>query len=82
MFETVPVTVMNFLLYINVFNMDEIQGFSNLIEVAIVSAIFKILKELIILYDQSTHLQEKFINYALVGMKAKFGWIPFQSILD
>lgn len=51
MFETVPILVMNILLYLNVFNLDKMEGFSNLIEVAILSAAFKILKELVILYD-------------------------------
>lgn len=77
MFETVPITVMNILLYLNVFNLDRMEGFANLIEIAILSSFFKILKELVILYDQSRHLKEKFINYALIGIKAKFGWIPF-----
>lgn len=51
MFETVPILFMNILLWVNVFNSDEIEGFSNLIELAIISAAFKVLKELVILYD-------------------------------
>lgn len=53
MFETFPITVMNILLYIDVFNMDKMQGFSDSIIIAILSALLKILKELVILYDQS-----------------------------
>lgn len=51
MFETLPVLIANFLLWINVFNLDKIEGFSNLIEVAILSSCFKIFKEMLILYD-------------------------------
>lgn len=50
MFETVPLTFVNFLLYIDVFNMDKISGISDSLLIAIVSAIIKILKELLILY--------------------------------
>lgn len=56
MFETVPILIMNILLWIRILNSDEIDGFSNLIILSIISAVFKILKELISLYYESKYL--------------------------
>lgn len=51
MFETVPIMILNILLWFDVFSLDELDGFANLIEIAIISSAFKIVKELIVLYD-------------------------------
>ena len=82
MFESIPLSIINLLILTKRLKLAALLELSETGTIwALVSALANIVKTIILLYIQSSYLKENIIDYSLICMKARFGYIPFMKAL-
>eukprot|EP01083_Nonionella_stella_P044270 119260_1 len=79
LFETIPQTILQTLLMLEVIPGRKLAGITNPeLQVSIVSAVFNLCMQITKLYIESVAVEELFVEYNLNAMMGRVSWIPFR----